>query len=81
VQATHDAMMKVFERTLNPLAARDDAGSGDGLEETPLHRQEVALPGGGRLIVSDLEEITADRLDETAEVIAEILQRKAEDRR
>jgi hypothetical protein len=80
VQATHDAMMTAFQRTLNPLETREDAGSGDGLEETPLHREEVALPGGGRLVISDLEEITPERLDETAGVIAEILQRKTEGR-
>jgi hypothetical protein len=50
IAATHDAIMLAFQRTLNPLNTRDDAGSGDGLEEILLHRQEVALPDGGRMV-------------------------------
>ncbi|MGW3627623.1 hypothetical protein [Streptomyces sp. NPDC000880] len=79
IQATHDAMMREFMRTLNPVETRDDAGSGDGLEETELHRQEVALPGGGLLVLSDLEEITPDRREEAAEQIAAILDRRSRD--
>jgi hypothetical protein len=80
IEATHDAMMLAFQRTLNPLDTRDDAGTGDGLEETELHRQEVALPGGGRIVISDLEEITPDRVEEAANQIAEILERRSRDR-
>lgn len=58
VQETHDVMMTAFMRTLNPPETRDDAGTDDGLDELELHRTEVALPGGGQLVVSDLEEIT-----------------------
>lgn len=80
VQQTHDAMMAAFQRSLNPVETRDNAGTGDGLEETELHRQEVALPGGGQLVVSDLEEITPERLEETAQMMAEILARRSKDR-
>ncbi|MCG8971863.1 hypothetical protein [Streptomyces sp. CL12-4] len=79
VQQTHDAMMATFQRTLNPLETREDAGTSDGLDETPLHRQEVDLPGGGQLIVSDLEEITPERL-EAAQQMADILARRFKDR-
>ncbi|MFD4799244.1 hypothetical protein [Streptomyces anulatus] len=80
IEATHDAMMLVFQRTLNPVESRSDAGTSDGLEEVELHRREVALPGGGSMIVSDLEEITADRLDETADQITAVLERRSKDR-
>jgi hypothetical protein len=73
-------MMAAFQRTLNPVETRDNAGTGDGLEETELHRQEVSLPGGGQLVVSDLEEITPERLEETAQIMAEILARRSKDR-
>ncbi|MFJ4880093.1 hypothetical protein ACIP93_33465 [Streptomyces sp. NPDC088745] len=79
IQQTHDAMMAVFQRTLNPLESREDAGTDDGLQEMELHRTEVALPGGGQLVVSDLEEITPERLEETAQAMAEILARRAKD--
>lgn len=77
VQATEDAMMLAFDRAMKPLEQREDAGTGDGLEETELHREEVALPGGGRLVVSDLEHITPARLDEAAQMYAEILERRS----
>ncbi|WP_399554053.1 hypothetical protein [Streptomyces anulatus] len=80
IQATHDAMMLAFQRTLTPVESRSDAGTSDGLEEVELHRREVALPGGGSMIVSDLEEITADRLDETVDQIATALERRSKDR-
>ncbi|MFI1532161.1 hypothetical protein [Streptomyces griseus] len=80
IQSTHDAMMLAFQRTLNPLESRTDAGTGDGLEEVKLHRREVALPGGGSLIVSDLEEITPERLEETVDKIAAALERRSKDR-
>lgn len=79
IAATHDAMMAAFNRTLNPVESRVGAGSGDGLEETELHREEVSLPGGGQIVVSDLEEITPERLKATTEMMAEILARRARD--
>jgi hypothetical protein len=79
IQQTHDAMMTAFMRTLNPLEAREDAGTDDGLEEPELHRTEIALPGGGQLVVSDLEELTPERLEQTAQAMAEILARRAKD--
>ncbi|CAL9326790.1 hypothetical protein [Streptomyces sp. SudanB91_2054] len=80
IQATEDAMMLAFERAMNPLKTRENAGTDDGLEETELHREEVALPGGGRMVVSDLEQITPDRLDEATQMYADILARKSKDR-
>ncbi|MFJ7004174.1 hypothetical protein ACIQU7_23430 [Streptomyces albidoflavus] len=70
VQQTHDAMLAAFRRTLEPLASREDAGTGDGLEESDLHRTEVPLCDGTQLVVSDLEEITPDRLDALREILA-----------
>ncbi|MFJ2745286.1 hypothetical protein ACIO3O_37140 [Streptomyces sp. NPDC087440] len=80
IQATHDAMLQAFERAAHPAQARSDAGSNDGLEQTQLHRREVALPNGGRLVVSDLEEIDAARLEEAAEQFAAALERRSKDR-
>lgn len=80
VKATEEAMMLAFERAMKPLKKRDDAGTDDGLEEPELHREEVALPGGGRMVISDLEEITPERLDEATQMYAEILARRSKDR-
>lgn len=80
VKATEEAMMLAFERAMNPLQKRDDAGTDDGLDETELHREEVALPGGGRMVASDLEEITPERLDEATQMYADILARRSKDR-
>ncbi|MFD9394966.1 hypothetical protein ACFWBB_30840 [Streptomyces sp. NPDC060000] len=66
-------------RTLNPRESRDDAGTDDGLDQMELHRTEVALPNGGQLVLSDLEEITPERLEEAAQMMAEILARRAKD--
>ncbi|MCD9903222.1 hypothetical protein LUR56_31215 [Streptomyces sp. MT29] len=77
IQKTHDALMLAFGRALNPVESRSDAGTGDGLEETPLHRQEIPLPGGGSMVVSDMEEITPERLDETTDQITQILERRS----
>ncbi|MFG2408723.1 hypothetical protein ACGFR8_31150 [Streptomyces brevispora] len=79
VQATHDAMMLAFERTLNPLETRADAGSDDGLDETELHREEVVLPSGGRIVMSDLEHISPERLEEATQMYADILERRSRD--
>ncbi|MER6109264.1 hypothetical protein [Streptomyces hirsutus] len=80
VQATHDALLHAFDRALNPLEEREDSGTHDGLDEIELHREEIALPGGGRMVVSDLEPITPDRLEQAAEMYAAILTNRAKDR-
>ncbi|CAM5234856.1 hypothetical protein [Streptomyces griseomycini] len=79
IKQTEDVMMAAFMRTLNPLESRDDAGTGDGLEETELHREVVELPDGAEIIISDLEEITPELLQESAGLVAEILARRAKD--
>ncbi|MDI3102006.1 hypothetical protein QJ054_33770 [Streptomyces sp. AN-3] len=79
IQRTHDVMMAAFMRTLNPLETRDDAGTDDGLDDIELHRTEISLPDGGQLVVSDIEEITPERLEETAAAMAKILERRAKD--
>ncbi|GAA2439064.1 hypothetical protein GCM10010421_31560 [Streptomyces glaucus] len=79
IQQTEDAMMAAFMRTLNPLESRDDAGTGDGLEETELYRTVIELPDGGEIIISDIEEITPDLLEESAELAAEILAHRSRD--
>ncbi|MFJ4988713.1 hypothetical protein ACIP9H_33555 [Streptomyces sp. NPDC088732] len=76
---TQDAMLLAFRRSMNPQTSRDDAGSSDGLEETELHRQEAELPGGGRLVVSDIEEISPARLEEARSQFAAILERRSKD--
>ncbi|PNG19421.1 hypothetical protein [Streptomyces cahuitamycinicus] len=79
IEQTHDAMMAAFQRTLNPLETRDDAGTGDGLDDTDLHRQEIDLPGGGQLVLSDLEELTPERIEQALEMAAEILEQSSKD--
>lgn len=79
VQRTHDVMMAAFLRTLNPVEARDDAGTDDGLDEVPLHLAEIELPDGSQVVLSDLEELTPDRVAQTTAVLREILERKAKD--
>ncbi|MFB6629916.1 hypothetical protein ACFCWY_08480 [Streptomyces sp. NPDC056362] len=81
IQQTHDLMMAAFLRTLNPDATREDAGTDDGLEPMELHRAEVDLPDGGQIVVSDIEELTPERLAATAAAIDEITARRAKDTR
>lgn len=80
IEQTRAAMMREFMRTLNPAETREDAGSSDGLDEIALHRHEVNLPGGGQLVVSDIEAITPERMDAAAQQYAAILERRARDR-
>ncbi|NML55206.1 hypothetical protein HHL19_35220 [Streptomyces sp. R302] len=80
IEQTRQSVMAAYLRTLNPEPARDEAGSDDGLEQVDLHRAEVELPGGGRVVISDIEEITPERLNETTAAMAEILARRARDR-
>lgn len=79
IQQTEDAMMAAFMRALSPLESRDDAGSGDGLEETELYREVIELPDGGEAIISDLEKITPELLEESTAVAVEILARRSKD--
>ncbi|MCX4976412.1 hypothetical protein [Streptomyces sp. NBC_00620] len=80
VQATKDAMLREYARAQNPPEAREDAGSGDGLDEPVIHREEVELPDGGQLFLADIEEITPERAETTAAHIARILESKERDR-
>ncbi|MEV7512105.1 hypothetical protein AB0O57_29530 [Streptomyces sp. NPDC091201] len=80
IEQTRQAMMREFLRAMKPAETRDDAGSSDGLEEIDLHRHEVPLPGGGQLVVSDIEEITPERMDAAARQYAAILERRARNR-
>ncbi|NGO69344.1 hypothetical protein [Streptomyces boncukensis] len=80
MERTREAMLREFSRAQNPQAARADAGSHDGRDEPEIHRAEVELPGGGQLVVTDIETITPERLEKTADRIAEILQSKEGDR-
>jgi hypothetical protein len=79
IQQAHDAMMAAFMRTLNPVETRDDAGTDDGLEDVGLHVEEISLPGGGELVVSDIEKITPERLQNLAAAMAEVIERRAKD--
>ncbi|MFI5990314.1 hypothetical protein ACIBAC_00470 [Streptomyces sp. NPDC051362] len=80
IQQTHDAAMAAFMRTLNPLETRDNAGTDDDSHgEVSLHLEEIELPGGGELVVSDIEEITPERLQTLAAAMAEVIERRAKD--
>ncbi|MEU6460362.1 hypothetical protein [Streptomyces sp. NPDC046976] len=72
-------MLREFARAQNSLEAREDAGSGDGLDEPVLHREEVELPDGGRLVLTDIEEITPERAERVAGRISRILNSKQRD--
>ncbi|MGI5337631.1 hypothetical protein ACQEVS_09670 [Streptomyces sp. CA-181903] len=74
VRATREAMLREYERAQNPQESRDDAGTGDGLDEPEIHRKEMDLPGGGHLVLTDIEAITPERAEKTAARIARILQ-------
>ncbi|WP_280890956.1 hypothetical protein [Streptomyces sp. LBL] len=80
MSATKDAMLREFARAQKPPEAREDAGSGDGLDESVIHREEIELPDGGHLILTDIEDITPKRAATTAARIARILESKERDR-
>ncbi|MFD3514939.1 hypothetical protein [Streptomyces sp. NPDC058657] len=80
VRATKEAMLREFERVQNPQSVREDAGSGDGLDEPEIHREEIELPDGGHLVLTDIEAITPERAEATAARISQILQSKERDR-
>jgi hypothetical protein len=72
-------MLREYARTQNPPETREDAGSGDGLDEPEIHRVEVELPDGSQLVLTDIENITPDRAKKTAERIAGLLNSKERD--
>ncbi|GHG80078.1 hypothetical protein GCM10018779_61280 [Streptomyces griseocarneus] len=78
VRAAKEAMLREYERAQNPQETRDDAGTGDGLDEPEIHREEMDLPGGGHLVLTDIEAITPERAEKTAARIARILQSSEE---
>ncbi|MEU5425526.1 hypothetical protein AB0H73_07940 [Streptomyces olivoreticuli] len=78
VRATREAMLREYARAQNPQKTREDAGTGDGLDEPEIHREEMDLPGGGRLVLTDIEAITPERAEKTAARIARILQSSEE---
>jgi hypothetical protein len=80
VRATKEAMLREFARAQNQQEAREDAGSSDGFDEPELHREEIELPDGGQLVLTDVEEITPERAAKTADRIARILNAKERDR-
>lgn len=79
IQQAHDAMMAAFMRTLNPVETREDAGTDDGLDAMELHREEIELPNGANIVVSDIEEITPDRMVNLAEAMAQVMERRSKD--
>ncbi|MFJ1552683.1 hypothetical protein [Streptomyces mirabilis] len=80
VSATKDALLREFARTQHRPETREDAGSGDGLDEPVIHREEIELPDGGHLVLTDIENITPERAEATAAHIARILESKERDR-
>ncbi|GHH21909.1 hypothetical protein GCM10018780_69710 [Streptomyces lanatus] len=80
VRAAREAMLREYARTQSPQETREDAGSGDGLDEPEIHRVEMELPDGGQLVLTDIENITPERAEKTADHIARILNSKERDR-
>lgn len=80
VSAAREAMLREYARVQNPQEAREDAGSGDGLNEPELHREEIELPDGGHLVLTDIEDITPERAEKMAARVARILNSKERDR-
>ncbi|WP_143659177.1 hypothetical protein [Streptomyces sp. SA15] len=80
VRATREAMLREFARVQNPQETREDAGSGDGLDEPELHREEIELPEGGQLVLTDIEDITPERAEKMKARIASILNIEERDR-
>ncbi|MFI1012692.1 hypothetical protein [Streptomyces sp. NPDC020965] len=78
VRATRDAVLREYARAQNPQETREDAGTSDGLDELEIHREEIELPGGGQLLLTDIEAITPERAEKTAARIARILQSSEE---
>ncbi|MFF7169631.1 hypothetical protein [Streptomyces pseudovenezuelae] len=73
VRSAREAMLREYARVQHPQETREDAGTGDGLDEPELHREEVELPGGGHLILTDLETITPDRVEKMTDRVERIL--------
>lgn len=80
VRATREAMLREYARAQNPQETREDAGSGDGLDEPEIHREEIELPDGGHLVLTDIEDITPERAEKMAAHIARVLESKERDR-
>ncbi|MGY1502876.1 hypothetical protein ACW4TU_40975 [Streptomyces sp. QTS52] len=80
VRAAKDAMLREFAHAQNPPETREDAGSGDGLDEPAIHREEIELPDGGQLVLTDIENISPERAESTAARIARILESRERDR-
>lgn len=80
VRDAKEAMLREFARVQNPQEAREDAGSGDGLDEPEIHREEIELPDGVQLVLTDIEDITPERAEKTAARIARILNTRERDR-
>ncbi|MET8696828.1 hypothetical protein ABZV65_30310 [Streptomyces bauhiniae] len=76
IRSTREAMLNAFRRANAPVEAREDAGTGDGLDEVSLHREEATLPGGARIVLSDMEEITPAQIDAAVEAHAAIARDK-----
>lgn len=80
VRAALDAALRERRRAQNPAESREDAGTGDGLDETQIHQEELELPDGGQLVLTDIEEITPERAEATAARIARLLKSRERDR-
>ncbi|MFK0279574.1 hypothetical protein ACIQVL_03740 [Streptomyces sp. NPDC090499] len=80
VSDTRAAMLREYERAQNPPEVRADAGSRDGLDEPEIHREEVELPDGGQLVLTDIEAITPERAEKAAARFARILNSRERDR-
>lgn len=74
VRSIKEAMLRAYEHAQQQPEAREDAGTDDGLDDVEIHRHEMDLPGGGHLVLTDIEEITPERAEKTAARISCILQ-------
>ncbi|WP_181800930.1 hypothetical protein [Streptomyces shenzhenensis] len=73
VRSAREAMLREYARVQNPQETREDAGTGDGLDELELHREEVELPGGGHLVLTDIEAITPERVEKMTDRVERFL--------
>ncbi|MFD3311723.1 hypothetical protein ACWIID_01805 [Streptomyces phaeochromogenes] len=80
VSATREAMLRAYRHAQNPPETRADAGSEDGLDELEMHREEIELPDGAHVVLSDIEDITPERAEKMAAHIARALESKERDR-
>lgn len=67
------AVLERLKRMMNPVEQREDAGTRDGLEESPTGVHEVTHPDLGTIRMSDIEPMDPARMARVAEQLAQVL--------